>query len=100
MHDEFIEMENWYFKETRAEKIRELYPDVDQDSWDFILEKYCGLHIMHLVANLEELQLYFEDMFTESVADTKITRKLYQGRILDVRDGNLVLLTQEPNGAL
>lgn len=95
MSDEFIEHETWYFKDTREAEIKALYPDIDDKGFEFIMDKFCGLHMIHLVAELSELQKYFEDMFTESLADTKITRKLYQGEILESRDGKLIVLTKK-----
>jgi len=95
MNDEFIEHETWYFKDTRHDEIKALYPDIDSKWFEFVMDKFCGLHIMHLVADVSELQKYFEDMFTESLADTKITRKLHQGRIIGSRDGNIIIIREE-----
>jgi len=101
MNDEFIHYETWYFTDTRESQVRALYPEVSEKDFEFIMEKYCGLHIMHLVADVSELQSYFEDMFTKSLSDTAITRKLHQGRILGSRDGNIVVLVREgKNGTI
>lgn len=97
MHDEFIENETWYFTETKGNIIRSYYPQVDENTMDFILDKYCGLHIMHLVASISELRRYFEDMFSKEVADTKIARSLYRGSVLYSKDGMLKILVREPN---
>jgi hypothetical protein len=97
MHDEFIEHETWYFQETRSEEVRQLYPDLDEDTWEFVLDKYTGLHMMHLTASVSQLQGYFEDMFTDTIADTEIGRKVKRGRILASRDGILVILSKDIN---
>lgn len=96
MHDEFIENETWYFLEVNGDAIKKRYPNVDEESLDFISSKLAGLHIMNLTSPFEDIAESFEEIFTVEKSNTKVARKVHKGSIIR-EDKDTILVLKRDN---
>lgn len=93
MNDDFIKHETWYFIETKSDEVRAMYNRASEESMQFILDRYSELHIMHLVAPVSKLQLYFEDLYTSKLANTEVAKRLHKQRLINEDEDSIMVLS-------